>query len=196
MDKKEERLNHILQATITILSKEGAEKLSMRKVAKNANLSLSNLQYYYRDKDLLLIATVKYYFESCQEEVTKAMTLLTAENMPSIEDFLLKLLNMLLVEGKSNDQVLMFQEIWTLSARNEELERAVETYYKNYCTWLIDLISKFSKEPEVIVSLLVPFVEGYTIVNNVIPLDKGRIIQMMVKLISGLSADSFPHYVR
>jgi AcrR family transcriptional regulator len=66
MDKKEERLNHILQATITILSKEGAEKLSMRKVAKAVNLSLSNLQYYYRDKDILLIATVKYYFESCK----------------------------------------------------------------------------------------------------------------------------------
>jgi AcrR family transcriptional regulator len=186
MDKKEERLNHILKATITILSAEGAEKLSMRKVAKNANLSLSNLQYYYKDKDLLLTATVKYYFESCQEEVTKAIALLTAERMPSTEVFLRKLLNMLLVEGKSNDQVLMFQEIWTLSARNEELERAVETYYKNYCTWLIDLISKFSKESEVIVSLLVPFIEGYTIVNNVIPLDKERIIQMMVKLISSM----------
>ncbi|MFC4209708.1 TetR family transcriptional regulator [Pedobacter petrophilus] len=186
MDKKEERLNHILKATITILSEEGAEKLSMRKVAKNANLSLSNLQYYYKDKDLLLIATVKYYFESCQEEVTQAIALLTAERMPSTEVFLRKLLNMLLLEGKSNDQVLMFQEIWTLSARNEELERAVETYYKNYCTWLIDLISKFSKEPEVIVSLLIPFIEGYTIVNNVIPLDKERIIQMMVKLISSM----------
>jgi len=186
MDKKEERLNHILQATITILSKEGAEKLSMRKVAKIANLSLSNLQYYYRDKDLLLIATVKYYFESCKEEVTQAIALLTAGSMPSTEAFLLKLLNMLLVEGRSNDQVLMFQEIWTLSARNEELERAVETYYKNYCTWLIDLISTFSKEPEVIVSLLVPFVEGYTIVSNVIPLDKERIIQMMVKIIASI----------
>jgi AcrR family transcriptional regulator len=183
MDKKEERLNHILQATIAILSAEGAEKLSMRKVAKNANLSLSNLQYYYRDKDLLLIATVKYYFESCQEEVTQAITLLTAEGMPSTEEFLLQLLNMLLIEGKSNNQVLMFQEIWTLSARNKELEKAVETYYRNYCAWLIDLIAKFSKEPEVIVSLLVPFIEGYTIVNNVIPLDKERVIQMMIKLI-------------
>jgi AcrR family transcriptional regulator len=187
MDKKEERLNHILKTTITLLSEEGAEKLSMRKVAKNANLSLSNLQYYYKDKDLLLIATVKYYFESCQEEVTQAIALLTAERMPSTEVFLRKLLNMLLLEGKSNDQVLMFQEIWTLSARNEELKRAVETYYKNYCTWLIDLISMFAKEPEVIVSLLVPFIEGYTIVNNVIPLDKERIIQMMVKLISSMN---------
>jgi AcrR family transcriptional regulator len=187
MDKKEERLKHILQATITILSNEGAEKLSMRKVAKVADLSLSNLQYYYRDKDLLLIATVKYYFESCKEEVTHAVSLMTAESMPSTEKFLEKLLNMLLVEAKSNDQVLMFQEIWTLSARNDELEKAVETYYKNYCIWLIDLISMFCKEPEVIVSLLVPFVEGYTIVSNVLPLDRERIIQMMVKLILNMS---------
>ena len=186
MDKKEERLNHILQATIAILSTEGAEKLSMRKVAKIANLSLSNLQYYYRDKDLLLIATVKYYFESCKEDVTQAINLLTAERMPSTEVFLRKLLNMLLVEARSNNQVLMFQEIWTLSARNEELEKAVETYYKNYCTWLIDLISRFSKEPDVVVSLLVPFVEGYTIVSNVLPLDKERVTQMMVKLISSM----------
>jgi uncharacterized protein YdgA (DUF945 family) len=48
----------------------------------------------------------------------------------------------------------------TLSARNKELETAVETYYKNYFSWLIDLISTFSKEPEIVVSLLVPFVEG------------------------------------
>jgi hypothetical protein len=41
----------------------------------------------------------------------------------------------------------------------------------------------FFKEPEFIVSLLVPFVEGYTIVSNVLPLNKERIIQMMVKLI-------------
>ena len=186
MDKKEERLRHILKATINILSSEGAENLSMRKVAKIANLSLSNLQYYYRDKEVLLIATVKYYFESCQEEVTQAINILTAQSTPSTEDFIRKLLNMLLIDGKSNDQVLMFQEIWTLSARNKELEIAVETYYKNYCSWLIDLISTFSKEPQVVVSLLVPFVEGYTIVSNVIPLGKEQIIQLMVKIISNI----------
>lgn len=186
MDKKEERLSQILKATIGILGSEGAENLSMRKVAKIANLSLSNLQYYYRDKDALLIATVKYYFESCQEEVTQAINVLTAQSIPSTEDFIRKLLNMLLIDGKSNDQVLMFQEIWTLSARNKELETAVETYYKNYCSWLIDLISTFSKEPEMVVSLLVPFVEGYTIVSNVVPLGKDQIIQMMVKIIANI----------
>ena len=128
MDRKKGRLNEILQATITILSKEGAENLSMRKVAKLANLSLSNLQYYYRDKDLLMIATVKYYFESCQDEVTDAVNLLSAQNTPSTEVLLEKLLNMLLVVGKSSDKIMMFQEIWTLSSRNKELETAVEAY--------------------------------------------------------------------
>jgi AcrR family transcriptional regulator len=183
MDRKEERLSQILQATITILSQEGAEKLSMRKVAKIASLSLSNLQYYYRDKDLLLIATVKYYFESCKEEVTEAISLLTAQTTPSTEVFLAKLLNMLLVNSKSSDKIMMFQEIWTLSSRNKELEKAVETYYKNYCLWLIDLIATFSSKPETIVSLLVPYAEGYAIVSNVLPLEKEKIIQMMVSLI-------------
>lgn len=187
MDKKEERLDQILQTTITILSNEGADKLSMRKVAKMANLSLSNLQYYYRDRDVLLIATVKFYFESCKEEVTQAIKVLTAESTPTKKVFFEKVLNMLLIEGKSSEKILMFQEIWTLSARNKELEKAVEVYYKTYCFWLIDLVSLFSNEPEAILSLLVPFVEGYTIVNNVIPFDKERIIKMMVKLITSMS---------
>ncbi|WP_316743250.1 TetR/AcrR family transcriptional regulator [Pedobacter antarcticus] len=183
MDKKEERLNQILLATINILSKEGADQLSMRKVAKAANLSLSNLQYYYRDRNLLLIATVQHYFQSCKEEVTHTLDLLKGENTPSTEVFLEKLLNLLLLNGKSNNQMMMFQEIWALSSRNKELQEAVETYYKNYCLWMIDLIATFSKKPEEIVSILVPYAEGYGIVGTVLPLNKKSIIQLLVKLV-------------
>ncbi|MGK6340717.1 TetR/AcrR family transcriptional regulator [Chryseobacterium sp. DT-3] len=184
MDKKEERLNKILSTTIAILIKEGAENLSMRKVAKNANLSLSNLQYYYRDKNLLLIATVEFYFESCKKELSYAIKLLTVDSTPDKDVFLEKILNMLLIDGRSSHQTLMFQEIWTLAARNKELQDAVETYYKTYCLWLINLVSIFCKRPNEIVSFLIPFVEGYTIVSNVIPLTKEGVIEMMVKLIS------------
>ncbi|MBB5622853.1 AcrR family transcriptional regulator [Pedobacter cryoconitis] len=183
MDKKEERLNQIILATINILSEEGADQLSMRKVAKAANLSLSNLQYYYRDKDLLLIATVEQYFQSCKEEVTHTLNVLKAESTPSIEVFLEKLLNLLLLNGKSNNQTMMFQEIWALSSRNDELKQAVETYYKNYCTWMVDLIAAFSKQPGEVVSLLVPYAEGYTIVGTVLPLNKESVIKLLVKLV-------------
>lgn len=49
---------------------------------------------------------------------------------------------------------------------------------------MIDLVSTFCKKPDEIVSFLIPFVEGYTIVSNVIPIDKEGVIVMMVKLIS------------
>lgn len=186
MDKKEERLNQILQATITILSSEGAEKLSMRKVAKSAALSLSNLQYYYKDKDTLLFATVKHYFESCKEELTAELNQLQIESEPSIKTFLEKLLDLLLLNGKSNAHLMMFQEIWALSSRNKELEIAVETYYKNYCNWMVSLIATFSEKPEVVVSLLVPYAEGYSILSNVLPLNKENVIQMLVKIILDL----------
>lgn len=184
MDKKGERLNKILSTTIDLLTKEGAENLSMRKVAKNADLSLSNLQYYYKDKNRLLIATVEFYFESCKKELSHAIKLLSVDSTPDKDVFLEKILNMLLIDGRSSHQTLMFQEIWTLAARNRELQDAVETYYKTYCLWMIDLVSTFCKKPDEIVSFLIPFVEGYTIVSNVIPLNKEGVIEMMVKLIS------------
>lgn len=184
MDKKQERLNMILSSTIEMLIKDGAENLSMRKVAKNAGLSLSNLQYYYKDKNLLLIATVEFYFESCKKELSSAIKLLAVDSTLVKDAFLKKILNMLLIDGRSSHQTLMFQEIWTLASRNQELQGAVETYYKTYCLWMIDLVSKFCKKPDEIVSFLIPFVEGYTIVSNVIPLTKEGVVEMMVKLIS------------
>ena len=187
MDKREERLYQILQATITVLSKEGAEKLSMRKVAKVAGLSLSNLQYYYKDKDALLIAAVQHYFESCQEELTQELNVLKFESEPSITIYLQKLLDLLLMNGKSNDHLMMFQEIWALSSRNKELQKAVEIYYSNYCVWMMELISSFSKKPEVILSLLVPYAEGYSIVSNVLPLDKEKVIEMLIQIILNLT---------
>ena len=46
--------------------------------------------------------------------------------------------------------------------------------------------SRFCKNPEAVVSLLVPFVEGYTIVNNVSPWGKAKIIEMMITIISNM----------
>lgn len=183
MDKKEEKLNHILKITIGILSKEGADELSMRKVAKAADLSLSNLQYYYKDKNELLIAAAQYYFQSCEKEVTRTLNVLKAESTFSIEIFLEKILGLLLVKGKESEQSIMFQEIWALSSRNKELEKAVEIYYKNYCIWMVDLIASFSNRPHNLVSLLVPYVEGYAIMGTVLPLNKEAVIQQLIKVI-------------
>ena len=188
MDKKEERLSHILAVTIEVLGKEGADQLSMRKVAKAANLSLSNLQYYYKDKEILLIATAQYYFQSCKQEFTQTINLLKEKHNFTVPIFLETVLDLWLVNGKENSQNIMFREIWALSSRNKELEIAVETYYKNYCIWTVELFASFFKQPERLISLLIPYAEGYAIMGTVLPLDKKKIIGMLMDLIEHIES--------
>nr|WP_288810420.1 TetR/AcrR family transcriptional regulator [uncultured Sphingobacterium sp.] len=186
MEKKEDRKNLIIQVTIALLGEEGADNLSMRKVAKSANISLSNLQYYYNGKDALLIATVEQYFKVCQEEVTEKLPPLNKENEVSPTQFFEQLLGLLLYNGKENRQTIMFREIAALSSRNKELDAAVDKYYKEYCIWLIELVSKHTRHPEKVVSLIVPYLEGFANMGTTLPLQKNDCIAILLKCIHEL----------
>ncbi|RZK55448.1 MAG: TetR/AcrR family transcriptional regulator [Pedobacter sp.] len=183
MEKKEDKKKLIIQVTIALLGEEGADNLSMRKVAKSAGISLSNLQYYYTSKETLLIATVEQYFKSCQEEVTEKLPLFATEKEVSPAQFFEQLLGLLLFNGKENRQTIMFREIAALSSRNNELEVAVDKYYKAYCNWLTALISKHTLHPEKVVSLIVPYLEGFANMGTTLPLEKNDCITILLKCI-------------
>lgn len=183
MEKKEDRKNLIIQVTIALLGQEGADNLSMRKVAKSANISLSNLQYYYGSKDALLMVAVEQYFKGCQEEVTQKLPLFTTENEISSAQFFEHLLELLLFNGKENRQTIMFREIAALSSRNKELDTAVDKYYKEYCTWLVELISQYTTQPEKVASLIIPYLEGFANMGTTLPLEKNDCILMLLKCI-------------
>lgn len=190
MEKKEARKIQIIQVTIALLSEEGADNLSMRKVAKSANISLSNLQYYYVNKDALLIATVEQYFKGCQEEVTQKLPPLGTENELSSAQFFEQLLELLLFNGKENRQTIMFREIAALSSRNKELDVAVDKYYKEYCTWLMELVCQYTPYPEKVISLIVPYLEGFANLGTTLPLSKIDCIKILLKCILGLEKKS------
>lgn len=183
MEKKEDKKKIIIQVTIALLGEEGADTLSMRKVAKSAGISLSNLQYYYNSKDALLVATVEQYFKGCQEEVTEKLPLLTTEDGVLSTQFFEQLLGLLLYNGKENRQTIMFREIAALSSRNKELEAAVDKYYKEYCIWLTALISKYTSHPEKVICLIVPYLEGFANMGTTLPLEKNDCITILLKCI-------------
>lgn len=186
MKKREDKINSIVQNTISLLQEEGAGNLSMRKVAERSVITLSNLQYYYKDKDDLLLATAEYYFKRCEEEVIKTWeSLKTSEAFPE-QKFIREILSVILVEEDRND-FAMFREIWALSLRNKALGEAVHRYYHKYGVWLVELISSFSKHPEKVVTLLLPYVEGYSIMGNALPLDKKATIDLLSGLIDQLN---------
>ena len=178
-----EKTDLIIQVTIALLGEEGADNLSMRKVAKSAGISLSNLQYYFSSKEALLIATAERYFRGCQEEVFERLPLQTTENETSSAQFFEQLLGILLFNGKENRQTIMFREIAALSSRNKELDIAVDKYYREYCIWLRTLISKHTLYPEKVVSLIVPYLEGFANMGTALPLKKNDCIIILLKCI-------------
>ena len=53
------KIEHILNCAMSLLKDSGDQGLTMRKVAETANMRLSNVQYYFKTKELLLGALLE-----------------------------------------------------------------------------------------------------------------------------------------
>ena len=52
-------IEHILNCSMTLLKESGEQGLTMRKIAVAADMRLSNVQYYFKTKELLLGALLE-----------------------------------------------------------------------------------------------------------------------------------------
>lgn len=182
MSKRAEKTSTIIQATIQILRTEGAGGLTMRKVAKLSEIRLSNLQYYYKDKDALLEATIADYFHRNKEEVVQSIA-----NLPqdiAFTDLLRLILGDALIDGNSSERCAMFREIWALATKMPTIDTLVRSYYQQYNNWLCEQFALSSQEPEMIVSLLMPYIEGYSLMGNALPVSKEKVIEGLIQMIS------------
>lgn len=181
MGKREEKIAHIIQQTIQLLIQEGIGGLSMRKVADLAQIRLSNLQYYFKDRNELLKATIAHYFKQCEEDILQNLPLPSEASQTTLEVVLREILNKGLIAGETNAQCAMFREIWALATRSAPIGKLVQQYYQQYCQWLVSLIAAYTTEPQVVVSLLLPYVEGYSIMGAALPLSKEQIIDLLLQ---------------
>jgi len=117
------RAQEILQCARTILAADGYAGLSMRRVAAEAGISLSNVQHYYPDKDTLLEALLLYtmdVFQSKIDAISAAMTTSTP-----LERFL-STADMFLEEITDPVTHALFFEIWALASRNAFASRLMD----------------------------------------------------------------------
>ncbi len=106
----------ILQAARHILAAEGYAGLSMRRVAAEVGMSLSNVQHYYQSKDALLEALLLYtmdLFQTKMDGISAAMT-----SASRIDQFL-STCDMFLEEITDPVTHAIFFELWALASRNE-----------------------------------------------------------------------------
>ena len=109
------RAHDILRAARVLLAAEGYAGLSMRKVAAEVGMSLSNVQHYYQSKDALLEALLLYTMELFQMKMDSI-----SAAMPSaspIERFL-STCDMFLEEITDPVTHAIFFELWALASRN------------------------------------------------------------------------------
>ncbi len=117
------RAHDILHAARGLLAAEGYAGLSMRKVAAEVGISLSNVQHYYGSKDALLEALLLYtmdLFQKNMDAISAAMTHATR-----IERFL-STADMFLEEITDPVTHAIFFELWALASRNEFASRLMD----------------------------------------------------------------------
>lgn len=114
-EKGRERAHEILQAARTLLASEGYAGLSMRRVAQETGMSLSNVQHYYGSKDLLVEALLLYTMDMFQAKMDGIAVAMAAR--PPVERFL-STVDMFLEEITDPVTHAVFFEIWALASRN------------------------------------------------------------------------------
>ena len=110
-----ERVHEILLAARRIFAAEGYAGLSMRRVASGVGMSLSNVQHYYKSKDLLIEALLLYTMNAFQAKIDNIAR--TMDKAPRI-DQLNSTIDMFLEELSDPVTHGVFFEIWALAERN------------------------------------------------------------------------------
>lgn len=179
MPKKSAKVEKILDIAIELLRTEGDFGVTMRKVASTVDMSLSNVQYYFKTKDDLLKAMADRYFEQCLED-------LTAQPVINNSNELKPLIAMLLSHVyETSDMCRIFREYWAISTRNDTMESYLHSYYQSMAEIMTVKLSPLGESQEKLahaVSILIPFVEGYSITAKSLPSE----LETMIELLDGV----------
>ncbi len=110
------RAHDILHAGRLLLASEGYAGLSMRRLAADVGISLSNVQHYYQSKDALLEALLLYTMDLFQ---TKMDSISAAMPSATPIDRFLSTCDMFLEEITDPVTHAVFFELWALASRND-----------------------------------------------------------------------------
>ncbi len=157
---------------MALLIQGGGENLSMRKIAEKAGISLGNLQYHYKTKEDLLTALLNEFLD---QYLNENWMLEGSRHIPNDRQ-LEQMFWGIVTHDSFEDCSVVFKELWALSQRNEEIEKALMIYYKKTHSFLCDTIGQLHgrvDDPRIsrVVDILIPFFEGYCITKKALSSD-------------------------
>lgn len=174
----------IIDNALVLLRDNGDHGLTMRKLASKAGISLSNVQYYFKNKNELLKAMVGYFFEECEAEFSAH---LARSNPTNTREWVESILEYGLVDIAATPEICMvLREFWAISSRNEEIANCLDSHYRKMIETLVLLVPVKAPDKEMatkVVALLVPYLEGYTLTAPSLPLEREEVVALFADVL-------------
>lgn len=168
----------------------GDAGLTMRKIAECAGMRLSNLQYYFKSRDDVLTAMVTSYFGTCETELREI-----ADSSRSLNrrERAHRLICEVLRHGTQlSDMCRVFRELWAISTRNKVVHTEMMNYYETLCSVVARSVlgdEGSARQEARVASLLLPYVEGYSITAPSLPLPMDQVADLLTDLTEHLIED-------
>jgi AcrR family transcriptional regulator len=139
-DVSEERKSQILDAAISVFARLGFHQARMDDIAQEAGLSKGALYLYYKSKDTIIAAILKYFFT---QEMRVLHSFVAAEQPGSVRKQLEQLTQQLAeaMNWMSKLMPIAF-EFYAIAGRQKEVHQFLKEYFKEYCTDIARLIQR------------------------------------------------------
>lgn len=160
-----EQNKRILNAALDVVNKETISGTRMHLIADQARMVQSNVHYYYKTKNELMLALQDYIFEECYD-IRKKEKKHSKDSLESQLDVFVNQKKRLILNKHKYD----FAEIdfWVQSKTNEEVHEKFAASYDKWRREIRDILEKYcpnleDMSKEVLPYTLVSLMEGATI---------------------------------
>lgn len=135
------RRQSILETARSILISGGAAELTMGRIAREENIALGNLQYYFPAKDNLIVALVDDLCAVYQAELDAEQNtdLSAAERLEVLARFVVG-------DYQRDEGSVVFWELWALSAHHEKVAASVNRLHVWECGIVTQLVSAINPQ--------------------------------------------------
>lgn len=182
--------DRIIRAFATCIQKKGIAAVTLRDVAKKANVSLGTIHYYFGTRENLVIELLNYQLDFIQRDIHERFQEVAPPGTK---------LAVIFEEGKEfigTDLWLEFVEIWTAATRNKKMKESFALFYERLSVFIGVVLEEGMQaglfrnlDKDAIADSIIAFVEGMGLQAGI----RGK---AHVNASFDLAVDSFIHYLK
>ena len=128
----------ILSTTFELLSKHGYANVSMRDIAKKSDIAVSQITYYYKTKENLLVEVIKK--ASCEylKELDQKLKPIDSPNEKIL--FFFDWIEKIIVENTALYRLLL--DFYSLATWNKEVQKVFKLIFNNTISLLYEILKQ------------------------------------------------------